>query len=88
MASSMSSSKRRSFSEVDKENVRDDDINDGLESKRRMIDKKEKIRFQIIEEFQKQNLEVPVEMIGRSSANNRIYCKIFSLFSFRRLTRS
>jgi len=62
-----------------KENNQNDNSNDGVKKMKIMLDDQMKIRNQIIEEFRKRNLEVPVHMIGKSLVSHCAKCKSLSI---------
>ncbi|CAF4375741.1 unnamed protein product, partial [Rotaria magnacalcarata] len=84
---SISSSKRCLPTSEDKEN--DKDNNDSQKKTKTIADEQQKVRHEIIEEFRKRNLEVPVHMIDaidrsetskthRNDAEHRkeLYCRL------------
>jgi hypothetical protein len=79
-ASSISSTKRRLLSSDEKENNQKDNNNDGAKKTKIMLDDQMKIRNQIVEEFLKRNLEVPVHMIGEHFVDHCTNYKSLSLF--------
>ena len=66
MASSRASLKRRYSSSEEKENSQQNSSNNKEidEQTKRLVDDQQVIRSNVVEEFRKRNLHVPLEMIG------------------------
>ena len=82
MTSPKSSSKRHRLpSEEEKEKYQQDNDNDGVKKKtKKVLDDSQKIHLEIIEEFHKRNLEVPVHTIGKNAFGHSINYELSSLF--------
>jgi hypothetical protein len=74
----MSSSKRRLLPSEEKENENNNDA--AMKKTKKMLDEQQKIRLEIIEEFRKLILEVPVDMLGKSFLDHSINFKFPCLF--------